>query len=108
VFNAVAKKKNIVSIKKKASSFSGNKVDVKVVSVKSKGAVSAKKKETKELPMFKRILGDEFLAISAIILFASFIKLGLGFVGIALTLFIIATFSFIAGISVKSHIKKKC
>ena len=32
-------------------------------------------KKTKKLPLLKRILGDEFLAISAIVLFGSFIKM---------------------------------
>lgn len=64
-------------------------------------------KEIKKLPLFKRILGDEFLAISAIILFGSFIKLGYGVYSIAITLLIVATFSFIAGITIKGYVKNK-
>ena len=62
-------------------------------------------KKLKNLPLLRKILGDEFLAVSAIILFGSFIKLGYGFYSIAITLFIIAGFSFIAGFSVKGYVR---
>ena len=61
----------------------------------------------KRLPLFKKILGDEFLAVSAIILFGSFLKLGWGSFGVAVTLMIIATFSFIAGVSIKGYVQNK-
>lgn len=62
-------------------------------------------KKIKKLSLFKKILGDEFLAVSAIILFGSFLKLGYGTYSIAITLFIIAAFSFIAGIVVKGYVQ---
>jgi len=64
-------------------------------------------KKNKKLPLLKKIIGDEFLAISSIILFGSFIKLGYGVYSVAITLFIISTFSFIAGVTVKGYIKNK-
>ena len=64
-------------------------------------------KKITKLPLLKRILGDEFLAISAIILFGSFIKLGYGLYSIAISLLVIATFSFIAGVTVKGYVKSK-
>lgn len=62
-------------------------------------------KKIKNSPLFKKILGDEFLAVSTIVLFGSFIKLGYGLYSIAITLLLIATFSFIAGVTVKGYIK---
>ncbi|MBS3097287.1 hypothetical protein J4209_00665 [Candidatus Woesearchaeota archaeon] len=70
-------------------------------------AIKLKKLE-KKLPLFKKILGDEFLAVSAIILFESFMKLGYGVYSVAITLLIVAASSFMAGVTVKGYTKNKC
>ena len=70
-------------------------------------AIKLKKLE-KKLHLFKKILGDEFLAVSAIILFESFMKLGYGVYSVAITLLIVAASSFMAGVTVKGYTKNKC
>ncbi|HLD42810.1 MAG TPA: hypothetical protein VJB08_02360 [Candidatus Nanoarchaeia archaeon] len=70
-------------------------------------AAKALKTPRKGLPLLKRILGDEFLAVSAIIIFGSFMKLGYGAIGAAVTLGIIAAFSFICGVAVKGYIQNR-
>lgn len=69
-----------------------------------KGIKHSKKNK---VPFYNRILGDEFLAISGVLIFAAFMKLGYGYVGSALGLLFIAAVTFICGVKIKLHIKNQ-
>ena len=60
----------------------------------------------KHLPLIKKILGDEFLAVSSIILFGGLLKLGFGAMSIAIVLFLVAIISFVIGVMIKNRIQE--